>query len=292
MVGVAFAPDGRTVATMKIGTVDLWDAVTGRRTTTIRHPEALRFCFSPDGKTVATGGYGHAPVRLWEAATGRERHHLSAPGAAVMVLAFTADGRQLFTGLEDSTTQAWDLAPEKTGPAEAEGLWADLASEDAARAYRAVWLLAEAGPRAVAALAPRLTPDPEARAERVRTLIARLDADDFQTRENASKELEKLGRGTEPALRRVLAGGPSAEVRRRAEALLERLESNPVPAGGEEIRQLRAVEVLGRIGTPEARRVLEALAGVAAEGRLTQEARAALDRLTRKPSGRAAGPGR
>ena len=45
---------------------------------------------------------------------------------------------------------------------------------------------------------------------------------------------------------------------------------------------LRAVEVLERIGTPEARQVLAKLADGAPEARLTQEAKASLQRLAKR----------
>jgi hypothetical protein len=48
---------------------------------------------------------------------------------------------------------------------------------------------------------------------------------------------------------------------------------------GDVLRSVRAAEVLERIGTPEARRLLGQLATGAAEARLTREAKAALKRL-------------
>ena len=56
---------------------------------------------------------------------------------------------------------------------------------------------------------------------------------------------------------------------------------------GETVRAWRAVEVLERAGTPEARSVLAALAEGAPAARLTREARAGLKRLA---GGRAGGP--
>jgi hypothetical protein len=48
------------------------------------------------------------------------------------------------------------------------------------------------------------------------------------------------------------------------------------------VRELRAVEVLERIGGPEAEEVLETLVQGAAEARLTREACAALRRLEQR----------
>ena len=51
------------------------------------------------------------------------------------------------------------------------------------------------------------------------------------------------------------------------------------------LRALRAIEMLEDIGTLEARRVLERLAKGAPEARLTQEAKASLERLALQPIG-------
>jgi hypothetical protein len=63
----------------------------------------------------------------------------------------------------------------------------------------------------------------------------------------------------------------------------EILKSFAVP-WGDRLRELRALEVLERLGTPEARQVLKALADGAPAARLTREARSALDRLARQPA--------
>ena len=92
--------------------------------------------------------------------------------------------------------------------------------------------------------------------------------------------LERLGELTEPAVRQALAGKRTPESRRRLEQILEPLDE-PV-ASPEALRVLRAVEVLERLGTPEAEQVLQSLATGAPEARLTQEAKAALGR-SKKP---------
>jgi hypothetical protein len=109
--------------------------------------------------------------------------------------------------------------------------------------------------------------------------LADLDSDRFAVRQRAGEELEKFGELAGPAFEKVLAGRPSAEVRRQVEKLAARC----APAGTpERLRALRAVEVLEYVGTAEARRLLETLAEGAPEARLTREAKASLERLSRR----------
>jgi hypothetical protein len=97
-------------------------------------------------------------------------------------------------------------------------------------------------------------------------------------RDQALTELRRLGEQAAPALRKAREGRPSAEAARQAKQLLAEVEG-PV-TDPERLRQLRAVEVLERIATPAAREVLEALAKGAPGARLTQEAKASLERLS------------
>jgi HEAT repeat protein len=117
-------------------------------------------------------------------------------------------------------------------------------------------------------------------------LVLDLGNDNFAVRERASKELEKLGKAAEVALRQALAVQPELEVRRRVEALLKKLERGSPHE--ESLREVRALQVLGHIGTREAQQLLKAFAMGPSESPLTQEAKAALDRLKRAPSTRAA----
>ena len=67
---------------------------------------------------------------------------------------------------------------------------------------------------------------------------------------------------------------------RRIEELLKKIEDGAV--SGERLREVRALEVLEGLGTPEARKLLEELAKGAADAALTQEAKASLERLNRR----------
>jgi hypothetical protein len=118
-------------------------------------------------------------------------------------------------------------------------------------------------------------PAPAAGEKDVQRLLCDLDADDFDTRQRAASELAKVAEQAEPLLRKALKESPSAEAKRRIEEALAGLGALTT----EQLRGLRAVEVLERIGTPEARKLLEEVAGGAKEARLTREARAALERL-------------
>jgi WD40 repeat protein len=250
---------------------------------------------SPDRRLVAVT-HDPAALSLWELATGKEvlTVRVDARDAPAGPLAFAPDGKRLVSSAPGGTLLVWSLMPAKADAREPEKLWEELAGDDPAAAYRAGWGLAEAGPKAVTLLEKRLQPakkvDPDAP---IRQLIKNLDADEFDVRENASKELKKIGKPAEPLLRKALGGNPSAEVRRRIEELLEAgLEARPVknlPPGileGEPLRTVRAIRVLEQIGTAEARKILEALVEGNPGARETQEAKASLERLSAPRPGR------
>src|SRR5262249_18530928 len=129
-----------------------------------------------------------------------------------------------------------------------------------------------------ALLRAHLFPVPPADGRRLARLVTDLDSDSFETRERATRELALLGDLAEPALRQALENRPSPELRRRAQRLLAKLE-------GPKLRQVRAVEVLELVGTPEAQKLLQELAGGAPSARLTQEAKASLGRLDKSSGG-------
>jgi len=182
------------------------------------------------------------------------------------------------TRLEEGRLEAVNLTPQ-----ELEMLWTDLYREDAARAYRAIWTLVAGSKQSVSFLQSRLKPVPVLdlqEQKRLVELIARLDSEDFVTREKANADLEKLGETAEPALRKTLASQPTAEIRRRSEQLLEKLQA-PANLRGR-LRLFRASEALEKIGNPEAQQVLKALAQGGPEFPITQDAKAALERLEKR----------
>jgi RNA polymerase sigma factor (sigma-70 family) len=283
---LAFSPDGRALACGVGKGVTLWELasgqVRGRIEAAADYQDALQF--TPDGRWLATAGAG--AVHLCDVLRGQKVHSFAGHIADVTGVAFTRDGR-LASSSYDTTVLVWDAAsvtarqrrsearPDATAVARA---WDGLRSADAAAAYRAARLLTEAPGQSVPVLKAHLRPAPAVDAGEVARLLAALDSERFAERERAVRGLERLGDRAEAALRRFLAGGPSLEARRRAGTLLDRA-TGPV-TDAEHLRALRAVEVLERIGTPEARQVLDGLAAGAPEARLTREARESLERLT------------
>jgi hypothetical protein len=89
----------------------------------------------------------------------------------------------------------------------------------------------------------------------------------------------------EPALRRELAASDSPEVKRRIEEVLAALAPPPLrlPLAADTLRGVRAIEVLERAGTPEARQLLRGWAEQTRDAHLAAEARAALGRSGEAP---------
>ncbi|GAB3567624.1 hypothetical protein GCM10027445_16210 [Amycolatopsis endophytica] len=144
---LAFAPDGRTLATSGglDGSGQLIDLATGASTTFTGHGggiEVLAYspdgtlasgsvdstirlwrdpvltleprasyvtalAFSPDGTTLATSS--ERAVRLWDPASGRHRATLFGPEEHVTQLAFSPDGRTLVAAGHDGAVRWWEL---------------------------------------------------------------------------------------------------------------------------------------------------------------------------------------
>jgi hypothetical protein len=262
---------------------------TGKEILSFRMPEhATRLAYSPDGKLLGAGTES-GTLHLWELATGKQVAQVEGHRGGVSCLAFSADGRRLASGGHDTTVLTWNvlnLNCEKAVAAnlsakELDALWSDLAGEDAPRAYRAVRALVAVPDKSLPLLRQHLRPDPAPDPKHLARLIADLDDDKFEVREKARRDLEDLGSQARPALRKVLAGQPSAEVRRRVEGLLQRPEHFLLPPA--DLRGARAIAVLERIGTTEARELLERLVREGSDTSfLTRDARAALERLRQR----------
>jgi WD40 repeat protein len=298
---LAFSPDGKILASCHVryeaqtieGAWCLWELATGLPIREIKGTSG-RYCiaFSPDGRTLATAAVKDRHIRLWDVFTGKAVGNLEGHRGPVLCLAFSPDGQTLASGSADTTVLLWDLhglvgerlPAADPKPDEWDRLWTALAKEDTPQAYAAMATLAAARRETVAFLEPRLRPVRPPAPERIEKLLAGLDSKKFAEREAASEELASYGALVEPALRQALGKKPSTDTRKHLESLLERLSGRAV--SGEALRNVRLVQVLERIGSPEARAMLETLAGGAPGAGLTRDAKAALERLKRHPVAR------
>lgn len=242
--------------------------------------------FSADGRFV-TFGSGGPIVRVWDTLTGQEVTQFKGHQGSVSVLGVSPDGRSLISGSVDTTAVSWALnklprvdvaRDESLKQAEVESLWADLAKPDSAAAFTAARKLLTDRTQTVALFADRLKPVPAADAEKIGQLIADLGGS-FDARRKATAELERLGELAVGLLKAAAAKNPPLDLKQRIEKLIEKAGTRKLQ--GDQLRELRAVEVLELAATPEAKKVLDSLAKGAPDARLTREAKAAAERVAK-----------
>jgi WD40 repeat protein len=292
----ARSADGRNYLVLQGAATQMIEAATGRPRQTFTLPGApavpgprarptagnIAAALSPDARILGTLG-NDGVLRFWNTGSGKILAERPGLPAGSGVLAFAPDSKTLASAGAASGALLWDvpgaagegqLVPEGASPDE---LWKDLSGEDSARAWQAILALSATPRETITFVQRQLQPSAAPDAARLAKFIADLDADEFQKRETATEDLVRAGKAAEDVVRKALASRPSAEAKQRLEFVLGKLKGDLGP-NLQEVRAARAIEVLEKIGTAEARQLLDNVAH-GADGPLTAEARAALERL-------------
>jgi RNA polymerase sigma factor (sigma-70 family) len=304
--GIAFTLDGHCLAVeTSDGDVALWELATckPRRVFAARdaRPKVAAFApssftivdpavapsanvaFSPRGDLLVYGAPA-GDIHVWQVQTGQEVATFRGHNGVINAFALSADGKTLASASTDTTVLTWDLSAALSRPlprhtftdAELMTRWDTLAGDDARQAYSALCDLVAAPAQAVALLNQRLRPAPALDPKAVNRLIAAVGDPAFDVRKKATAALLQLDERVVPVIDNVLAGKPALEVRIRLEKIHATLSG--MVLAKEKLRSYRAIEVLERLGTPEARRLLQRLADGAPGATETTAARQALRR--------------
>jgi WD40 repeat protein len=123
---MAFTPDGRHAASCKTGdrSIGIRDLETGKEMEQLQGhvTPVLALAFAPDGRTLVSGSLGperprdengspvlseSRPLRLWDAAVGRESALFEGVTESVRSVAFSADGKYILSGGSGGALRLW-----------------------------------------------------------------------------------------------------------------------------------------------------------------------------------------
>jgi hypothetical protein len=279
-----FSQDGQWLAVNRQDAtgIEIWHVPTRRfhrellDASLVKHPV---FALAEHGQLLATGDKDHAIV-LFEVTSGQRISRWPGHDGAVTSLSFSHDGHRLVSASQDRTALVWALESFALARLDADDrLWRELAS-DAARAYPILWALVKAPKRGVTLAHDRLQPDDTKQAD---ALIVELGSAVFTRRQAAMERLRKLGPIALPSIEAALAKPQDLEHRRRLEELARTIPVQPPPA--DLLRDLRVIQMLEMIGTPQASEVLERIAQSPSPGPRAVAARGALARLRKRAVG-------
>jgi WD40 repeat protein len=117
VLGIAWSPDGRKLATASADQTAIWDASSGHDLLTLSGHGGLvlSIAWSPDGSKLATAS-NDGTATVWDASNGRELLILEGHKNkdAVWSIAWSPDGSKLATASLDKTAKIWDASSGRT----------------------------------------------------------------------------------------------------------------------------------------------------------------------------------
>jgi hypothetical protein len=294
---VTWSPDGAFLATGGHiqPSLDIWSLKSRKKVVSIPCRDCFyTAAFSPDGQSVLCTQSGGQPY-LYHLIAEKETMHFNPPGreglfltwvngqnrVAIIGAASNSDARQYSVYLYDVPTEILNPKEAQVDDAAPDKLWAELTSENELRLARVIKALLGAPKPTLSLFTAKLPPIDNARQTRIEEMVLQLGEADATRREEAMKELQQAAYDFAPLLEsRVENAGPG-EIRNRLRFILKQMNEKPTPA--RLVGELRALELLEQMKTPEARELIGKLAGGAAGARLTAEAKAIAERLKRVP---------
>jgi WD40 repeat protein len=292
----AFSPDGFLMAWSGRKRVHVIETVSGQEVVSFDRGHGGRdaVTFSHDGRYLASSRR-QDDIDVYDLAMGKRVARYTGHGGSggksasynrygTSCLAFSPDDAMLASGGGKGTVLVWDFDSARSKSdqlgknVDLDACWTDLADHDARRAYTAYWQLSRKDDETVAYLADALKPVEKPKATLIQRNIDHLDAEDYQARRKAYAALARFGPVVEREINRALKGDLSLAGRRRLKELLRVMDS-PTSRSPAVLRQLRAVRLLQKVASPEAREILRELTKGVKEAPQTRAARQALELL-------------
>ncbi len=110
VVGIAFAPDGRTLAINNGTQIEFWDYAAGKMVSEITPARSSKaIAYSPDGSLLAIN-MGGSGISLWDVAAGAERLLIAGSIQGDAALVFSPDGSLLAGSTTDYKGHLWRVA--------------------------------------------------------------------------------------------------------------------------------------------------------------------------------------
>ncbi len=301
----SFSPDGRLMATSQNeammrgegntpGTLHIWDTVTGRELRkVVTGSNATVIAFSADNRLAAFAGikgvkvfdlFNGVEVKTYPVTDMRIPNYYEGFSAG-SPLAFAPDGRTLATGHLDGTVTLWTVPKLADLPELKDDgfdkFWDSLTEEPKSDPRADVYRMLSQPEAAMKLLNAKFVAPPFKPLDvDLAAVIRRLDAPAFPDRLAAIRKLRELGPRIAPALHEAIRTTESVEIRVRAEELLEQMKAGPRTfTSGPDLRASRAIEVLERIGSADAKRLLQGWANHTTNMRVANDAALALVRI-------------
>jgi WD40 repeat protein len=283
-----FDATGRLICGVTMSSAEAWSIRTKSAVRTFETPFAKDtrpydfhgFALSADGRRSASC-HEDGSVTVYETATGGILAHFHGHRGPVFAIALTPDGNRVLSAGADHQVLVWDVSLKalagNIGPLSAADrfqAWDQLGSLPAKTALKTMAALAADSEGTVALFAAKLKPAVAVDSAVLDRIWRELADAKYGVREKAERELNELGASAIAGIREREAKSESLEVKQRAQKFLRRFD--PEEATPDNIRVLRALDVLAAANTIAARKLVERLAGGASDVWETEAARRTL----------------